>query len=406
MEYILERFLKNVKEGPDQPFFYDDKHPNGLTYAEFDDYSGRVYAWLKAQGIGREDFVLINLPRGILPLIAAVGVWKAGAAFVIVEENYAPERVAFIRRDCGCKVELSMEAGYEIMYTEPLSGYEPTDPHDAAFAVYTSGTTGKPKGVLHEYGNLERCIQSLEIEDDVMFRKGIFRPFASPLTFVAAVIALVAMLWADHARMYIVPYATAKDPDAFLRLFQKYRFNMVFLSPSYARLMAPQLAQYLKVLLLASEPANGFYIQGPDIRNLYSSSESLFMVGTFQLDHAYDIAPVGKPSFPLDIRLLDEDGREVPDGEIGEVTFETPYFRGYTHCPEETEKAFRGGVFHMGDLARRDPEGNLVIVGRVNDMVKINGNRVEPAEIESVFKRLTGIRGGRRICLRLLYREY
>lgn len=391
MEYILERFLKNVKEGPDQPFFYDDLHRNGITCAEFDNYSGRVYAWLKAQGIGREDFVLINLPRGIMPFIAAVGVWKAGAAFVIVEDNYAPERVAFIRRDCGCKVELNMEVEREIMFTEPLFGYEPTAPHDAAFAVYTSGTTGTPKGVLHEYGNLARCIQSMEIEGNVMFRSGIFRPYVSPLTFVAAVIGLIAMLWADHARMYIMPYATAKDPDAFVQMFQEYGFNMVFLSPSYARLLAPRLAQYLKVLLLASEPANGFYIQGPDIRNYYASSESLFLVGTFKLNRAYDIAPVGKPAFPLEIRLLDEDGQEVPDGETGEITFETPYFRGYINRPEETAEAFRDGVFHMGDLARRDAEGNLVIVGRANDMVKINGNRVEPAEIESVFKRLTGV---------------
>ena len=391
MEYLLERFRRNVQEAPNQPFFYDDAHRNGITFAEFDDLSARVYAWLKGRGIGREDFVLIHLPRGAMPFAAAAGVWKAGAAFVIVEENYAPERIAFIRRDCGCRAELDRETFEEALHTAPLPGYEKTDPHDAAFAVYTSGTTGEPKGVLHEYGNLERSVQSMQIEGNVMFRKGIFRPYASPLGFVAAIIGLIAMLWADHARMYIVSYSTAKDPEAFERLFREYGFNMLFLPPSYARVLGPRLAPYLKLLVLASEPANGFFIPGLDIRNFYGSSETLFLVGTYRIDRAYDLAPVGKPSFPLEVRLLDEDGNEVPEGEIGEITFETPYLRGYINRPEETAEVFRGGVFHLGDLARRDAEGNLLVVGRANDMVKINGNRVEPAEIENVFKRLTGV---------------
>ena len=65
--------------------------------------SGRVYAWLKREGIGREDFVLINLPRGVLPVIAMIGVWKAGAAWALVEDTYPADRIRFIREDCGCK---------------------------------------------------------------------------------------------------------------------------------------------------------------------------------------------------------------------------------------------------------------------------------------------------------------
>ena len=106
MEYILDRFERNVRETPDAPFLYDDIYRSGMTYAEFDDLSARVYGWLKARGIGREQMVLICLPRGILPLVAAVGVWKAGAAFVIVEKDYSPERIDFIRKDCGCVLEL------------------------------------------------------------------------------------------------------------------------------------------------------------------------------------------------------------------------------------------------------------------------------------------------------------
>ena len=80
-EYIMERFHRNVSEAPNAPLFYDDTHPNGITFRQFDEMSARVYGWLKKQGIGREDFVLIHLPRGLTPFAVAAGVWKAGAAF-------------------------------------------------------------------------------------------------------------------------------------------------------------------------------------------------------------------------------------------------------------------------------------------------------------------------------------
>ena len=391
MEYILERFRKSVREKPDAPFLYDDLHPAGVTWAEFDNLSGRVYGWLKARGIGREKMVLINLPRGIMPFVAAVGVWKAGAAFVIVEETYTPERVAFIRRDSGCAAELDRSNLNDVLSFESLEGYEITDPHDAAFAVYTSGTTGNPKGVLHEYGNIGRCVESLMIDGNPMLGKGVFRPYVSPQNFVAALIALTGMLASDHARMYIVSYAAAKDPRNMIRLFEKYRFNVLFLSPSYARVLVPEIAPFLRTLVLGSEPADNLFFPGLDTRNFYASSESYFVISSFRIDRAYGKAPVGRPAFPLDLRFLDEAGQDVPDGETGEIAFDAPYLRGYINLPEENEKAFVRGYFRTGDLGYRDEAGNLVLLGRVNDMFKINGNRVEPGEIESVTRRLLGI---------------
>ncbi len=391
MEYIMERFARNVREGPDLPFLYDDLHREGLTFRQFDNLSGRVYAWLKARGIGRESFVLINLARGVRIFTAAAGVWKAGAAFVIVEENYAPERIAFIRRDCGCTAEINQESLEQILHTAPLFGWEKPEPHDAAFAVYTSGTTGNPKGVLHEYGNIDRCLRSMEMEGNPMLGKGIFRPYTSPMTFVAAVIGLTAMMAADHARMYIVSYAAAKNPQALLNLYQTYGFNMGFMSPSYARELGPMLAPYLKTLVVASEPAGNLYFPGVRLLNFYGGSESYFLVAVFDIDRPWEIAPVGKPRFPLDVRLLDEDGREVPDGETGEIVYDNPYFRGYIHLPDETARVKKNGYFHTGDLARKDADGNIIVLGRADDMVKINGNRVEPAEIENAAKRILGI---------------
>ena len=81
MSGILETLHNYTAENPNVPILFDDAHSKGITYSQFDEMTGRVYAWLREQGIGKEDFVLINLPRGVFPIVAMVGVWKAGAAW-------------------------------------------------------------------------------------------------------------------------------------------------------------------------------------------------------------------------------------------------------------------------------------------------------------------------------------
>ena len=107
MMTILQMLEEYTKDKPNAAILFDEAHSKGITYAQLDDLSGRVYSFLSAKGIGKEDFVLINLPRGVMPIIAMVGVWKTGAAWALVEDTYAPERIDFIRSDCGCKAELS-----------------------------------------------------------------------------------------------------------------------------------------------------------------------------------------------------------------------------------------------------------------------------------------------------------
>ena len=132
---IIEMLEQYTREKPNASVLFDETHTKGITYSKLDDMSGRVYAYLKANCVGKEDFVLINLPRGILPIIAMVGIWKAGAAWALVEDTYAPERIDYIRRDCGCKLELHGGNWDEIMSVDPLAGHEQVGEHDAAPCV-------------------------------------------------------------------------------------------------------------------------------------------------------------------------------------------------------------------------------------------------------------------------------
>ena len=384
--YIIEQLAAFTAESPNSAILFDEAHNKGITYAQLDDISGRIYAYLKQNNIGKEDFVLINLPRGVMPIIAMIGIWKTGAAWALVEDTYAPERIAYIRQDCGCKIEINAEKWEEIMKIEPLAGYENPDPHDAAYAIYTSGTTGNPKGVLHEYGNLQRAIDSVRVKGETPFDYKDRLALLAPLNFVASVIVILKALSIHKGKTFIVSYATIKNPMALKMFFFEKRISITFLTPSYVRMLGNTTGPFLKMLFVGSEPANNVYNKNLELINIYACSESGFAVGVFLIDRSYEVCPIGKPEVETKIVLLDEDGNEAKEGEIGELCFENPYVRGYINLPEETKKAFTNGLYHSGDLARKDENGNYVLLGRSGDMIKINGNRIEPAEIEAAVK--------------------
>ena len=330
METILDKLQQYTERNPDAAILFDEVHTKGITYAQLDNMSGRVYAWLKANKIGKETFVLIDLPRGVLPVIAMIGVWKAGAAWALVEDTYAPERIDYIRKDCECKLEISMNNWEDIMRGEPLTG--------------TSGTTGNPKGVLHEYGNLQRAIDSIRMDGEVPFNEKDRLATLAPMNFVATVIVILAALNVYCGKNYIVGYSTIKNPSALAKFFLTKRITITFLTPSYVRKLGNNTGPFLRMLFVGSEPANNLYNKNLDLINIYACSESGFAVGFFKIDKAYETCPIGQPQVETKITLLGEDGNEVAEGETGELCFVNPYVRGYINLPEETAKAFVNGV--------------------------------------------------------------
>ncbi|MBQ8136111.1 MAG: AMP-binding protein, partial [Clostridia bacterium] len=391
METIIDKLRDYTNRNPNAAILFDEAHSKGVTYAQLDDMSGRVYGWLKDAGIGTEDFVLIDLPRGVLPVIAMIGVWKAGAAWALVEDTYAPDRIAYSRSDCGCKLEISMQNWEDIMRRPTLPGHETPDAHDAAYAIYTSGTTGRPKGVLHEYGNLQRAIDSIRIDGVFPFSEKDAIATLAPMNFIATVIVIVAALNIYCGKNYIVSYSTIKNTSALAKFFLTKRITVTFLTPSYARKLGKHTGPFLRMLFVGSEPANNLYLKQLDLFNIYAASESGFAVGFFKIDKPYETCPIGKPQVETKIMLLDEAGNEVPAGETGELCFADPYVRGYINLPEETSRAFVDGLYHSGDLAMQNENGDYVLLGRSGDMIKINGNRIEPAEIEAAVKEELGI---------------
>ena len=277
------------------------------------------------------------------------------------------------------------------MNTEPLQGFKQADEHDACFAIYTSGSTGKPKGVLQEYGKIKLNQASLERFPGALINAETCMGLAAPLNFIAAVKIFLNALYSGM-RVVILSTETARNPVRLNAQFMRYGVNMAFLSPSILRVMQDGPASSLKTLVTGSEAADGVWFEGLRLINNYGMSEAGFHVAQFELDRRYDHTPIGKPVFEdIRIRLLDEAGREVPDGQTGEICFDNPFFRGYIGLSEETAKVLRDGVFHSGDMGKRLPDGNIVVTGRLKTMVKINGNRVEPGEIEAAMRKIPGV---------------
>lgn len=391
MPYIFDIWNEYIQKDPNKPWIFDEAATNGYTRLQADQMSARVYAYLKKNGIGREDFVMICMPRCAYTMIAMLGVWKAGAAFTIVDNHYSEERLDFIRQDCKCKLTIDMDLWNQMMEQEPLAGYEPTDPHDAAYAVYTSGSTGTPKGVLQEFGKIKLDNISLLHEGQELASEHTRFAIASPLNFIAAIKTATYSIYGGHS-YYIVPLDVVKNPIKLKEYFIANRITDTFLTPSLIRIAKDGLGPYLERVVTGSESANGISLDGVKLVNNYGMSEAGFVLAQYVIDKPYDPAPIGKPLYKdIELLLLDEDGKPVPDGEHGEICFENPFFRGYINREEETKNAFRFGVFHTNDMGVKDADGNFYVVGRANDMIKINGNRVEPAEIEAQAKQLLGI---------------
>ncbi len=390
MNELFKRIQSQVLNTPEKIILSSMGDEKNITYRELDLLSGKVYRYLKDHGIGREDFVNIILPRGVEPFIAMLGVWKAGAAFVLLEQEYPAERIAFICKDCGCKLVLDSRVWEEILQCESLPGFADVDDHDAAFAVYTSGTTGNPKGVLHEYGNLDMIAQSMYENGESLMK--IVENFAliAPLYFVAVVICYICLMDVG-GRLSVVPFSITKNPPALLKVFVENKVNALFCAPSILHLM--RKIPNLKRIFVGSEPANGIWSEDPglSIINAYAMSETAFCITMGHLDKPNEIAPVGKPLTNLKITLRDEEGKPVPEGKTGELCVENPFVRGYINRPEDSAVAFVNGEFHTRDIARMLPDGQYEIIGRIDDMIKINGNRVEPAEVEAAVKRVSGL---------------
>ncbi len=380
MDSIVKKLSETIKAYPDTTAIIDQGENNEFTYAGFGEYASKIAAKLVRLGVGRGDFVMIMLSRDKRYIAAMFAAWLAGAGFAPLSPTYPPERIEYIKGDCKAKAVIDDRFLRGIEREEPLSETIIPDPADPAILIYTSGSTGNPKGVLHSHRSItDSVFRYMEYSDTpVGFRAAIGAPF----TFVASVQGVFAPLCLANTTI-LVPYEAMRDP--------------VLLAPKMLKVFRPK-GSSLQVVSTGSERVSNTYSKDFKIQVAYGQTESAGAVMMFEIDKSYDNTPIGKPIGNVKAYLLDENGSPAEEGEICLAGY---FADGYLNLPEQTAKTFADNPFreqdgypkllHTGDIGRLDANGNYIYLNRRVWMVKINGQRVEPGEIETIIKNTDGI---------------
>ena len=381
-----------------------------LSYRELDDAANRLAGTLVARGVGAETPVAIQLSRGPQYVVAILAALKAGATYVPLEPGMPAERVNSILRQSGATIVIDDDFA-----ADGAGDFQPVevDPRHAAYVVFTSGTTGEPKGVIGTHAAVGAYA------DDHLDH--VLRPAAARLgrplriahawsfAFDAAWQPLVALL--DGHIVHVVDEHTQTDAEALVAAIAEHGVDMIDTTPSmFAQLRSAGLLTRvpLAVLALGGEALGGSswaFIRtqcartGMTAFNCYGPTETTVEAVVAAIDH-HDEPSIGRPTTHTRGYVLDSALRPVPDGVAGELYLGGAQLaRGYLNRAPETVQRFIADPFasgermyRTGDLVRRQPGGSLQYVGRADAQVKIRGHRVEPGEIAVVLESHPGVR--------------
>ncbi|MCV7382895.1 fatty-acid--CoA ligase FadD5 [Mycolicibacter longobardus] len=321
----------------------------------------------------------------------------SGAKGVITDQLLAPLIEAVRKNTTGLDVAVVLGDDYESLITEPGDPYPATDiPEDTpALIMYTSGTTGSPKGAMLSYSNLQaqslNCIQALQTNPDSVY-------FCAAPMFHIAGLGSIAPNLVVGTKTVIHPLGAFNAAET-LDAWERERATSVFLVPAQWQLICadPTVRQRdlaLEVISWGAAPASDTVLRAmaetfPDALNVAVFGQTEMSPITCVLDGADAIrklGSVGKVIPTIAARVVDDDMNDVAPGEIGEIVYRGPtMMQGYWNKPEATAEAFTGGWFHSGDLVRVDDEGFVYVVDRKKDMIISGGENIYCAEVENVL---------------------
>jgi len=389
----MENFAEAIKllfqiaqDTPDKIAFVDGERGNTTISALLHKASG-VASLLRSKGIGKDKFIPIVLPNSADYISAEIGIWMTGNAAVHLGTSFPQERIDFIREDCEAPIIIDKSCIEEISDFDFPGTVENRLPSQPCALFYTSGSTGKPKGVLHSDKSFLDGVTRLDIgkikeKDDVY---GCIAPF-----YFIAVTKIYNCLLNGYA-IYLVGDQAKKDINSLQNYFRENKITTTFLSPSVLRHF-DATGTSLRVVFTGSERVSDIFSKDFRIEVKYGQTETASAVLSFVIDKPYSNTPIGKPIPGLEAIVIDENGNEVQMGDIGELCL-----KGITPCEyfkdkQKTENLLRNGLFHTGDLVKQLPSGDFLFFDRMDWMIKVNGQRVDPSEVEATINKMPGVK--------------
>lgn len=398
------------------------------TFARLEDRTNRLADALRTKGVGRGDRVALLCLNSPQMMEIYVAVAKLGAISVPVNFRLHPDEMAYVLEDSGASLlfvsSAFLEAGeqaaaqagvHEVLRVpvgaeraageggdlEPLIASGSPDRvtvdvahDDVCVIMYTSGTTGRPKGAMLTHGNFfYNAINAMGFDSGIgradvtisaapLFHIGALGVHTLPFLFVGATVVTLE----------------AFTPDQWVEAAERHRVTKAFLVPAMwaAVAAAPSLEtadlSSLRIAISGGAPCPMPVITAMTARGVaftegFGMTETSPNAACLQPEDVVDHAgSIGRPVAFMDFRILDAMDQAVPVGEVGELCLRGPsVFIGYWGRPEATEEAIRDGWFHTGDLARVDDDGFYTLVDRTKDMVITGGENVYPVEVERVL---------------------
>jgi acetyl-CoA synthetase len=395
-----------------------------VSFGELQDLSNRFANVLAAHGVERGDRVATLLPS--LPETAAVflGTYKAGAILLSMSVLYGDDGIEHRLRDSGAKALVTdtanrhripeglaevimvldsgegerasadLDLGAELERAPDRFDVVDTSSDDPAQLYYSSGTTGKAKGILHAHRYL-LAHEEFEYCHDV--RDGELFHGSGEWAWAAGICPLLGP-WRYGAVQFVYARKGGFDPEEQLRQLAKHEVSNMFTTPTALRAMtavADAGSKYplkLRITCSAGEPLNPEVIRwfreqfGITVLDYYGLTESYPLCGNFPSVEVRE-GSMGLPMPGWDVAILDEDEKPLPAGERGEICLRArtnPHYPlGYWNRPDDTKEVFEGDWFHTKDAAEADEDGYFWYAGRADDVIISAGYRIGPFEVES-----------------------
>jgi amino acid adenylation domain-containing protein len=392
-----------------------------VSYAELNRRANQLAHYLRRLGVGPEVLVGICLERGVAMVVALLAILKAGGAYLPLDPAYPVERLSFMLADAGVTVlvteqalraqfgESAARAVCLDVEAEAIRGESveelanETVAENLAYVMYTSGSTGQPKGVAITHRNVVRLVKNSNYAK--LGPEEVFLQLA-PISFDASTFELWGSLL-NGARLVIMP-PQPPSLEALGAALRSHQVTTLWLTAGLFHLLVEQQVEALegvRQLLAGGDVLSRMHVtkvleqaKGCTVINGYGPTESTTFTCSYRVESSDDIArsvPIGKPIANTEVYILDQALQPVPLGVSGELYIGGAGLgRGYLKRPELTAERFipdglsgQAGtrLYQTGDLARYQADGNIEFLGRMDQQVKLRGYRIELGEIEAVL---------------------